>query len=162
MLTLLYITGSFWFGWLLGRAWPRGKEKPIFLRPVTRYQMTAPVQVAPLDHFGQWATWTHRFITFAEVLAHETGKGPRRLPSYSALSKATGFSWRHFEPYLDLLESGRVIYVERGGMYWTVDKRERRAALASLPYQGASRPPKFDWMRDSGMVRDKRDGVIAA
>ena len=134
---------------LAAARWLKASEKPIFLRRRTRYPMTPGVRVAPTSHFEQWVLWTHRFMLFCEVLAHERGKPPGRLPSYADFGKATGISWRKFEPYLEALENGGVVYVERGGMSWAVGKGARRAQLTALPYPSDRRPPRFPFARDT-------------
>jgi len=145
------LTLGLYAGVWLGRHWPA--EKPLYARPrLTRFAMTPLVKVAPTGHFDQWLTWTRRFVLFAELLAHETGRPPNQLPSMHLMRAMTGMSARHFEPYLKVLRDGHVIYtVDRVGSWWiNPNKRARRDALAALPYPGLSRPPRFPFTRDSG------------
>ena len=137
-------------GIALGQWWKRS-DKPIFLRAVTQYAIPG-VSMAANDHYEQWRIWTLHFATLSDSIAREHKRQTNQLASVGNLKRATGQSARHFQPYLDVLEQGRVIIViDKVGTYWNVDRRARREAIAALPFSGESRPPRFDFTRDSGI-----------
>ncbi len=150
---MLELAGAFtlgmYAGWFMGQRW-RGSDKPIFTRPIIRFAMTPPVKLASYDHFAQWQLWTRRFVLFCELVGRENGYDANQLPSRATLKKTAGVSDRHFAPYLSVLREGKLIFViDRVGAWWTVNGRERRDALASLPYSGLSRPPRFPFARST-------------
>lgn len=122
------------------------RAKPLRLVPMRTYAYTAPASIEPMDHSAQWRVWTHRFITFSEMVSRERGKRIDRLPSYRDYAAALGdrrFD-RHLRPYIQLLAAHGVIVVsERGGAWWAMGKAGRRAALPYLPYPRDARPPRW-------------------
>lgn len=120
-----------------------GLSGPMVLR---RYDFKPPVQVVPMSHLQQWEMWTHRAVTFFEIVAREVGEPRGFLPSYTALERVSGLSRSVFKPYYKVLSEGNVIVtMNRSGSYWNMGKEARRKALGRLPYPTTKRPPRFDF-----------------
>ena len=128
------------------RLWQTLPARPLRLLPLTTFNFSPPVSVQ--TNVDPWRLWTRAYIGLCEHLTRHASD-PRRLPGRERLQEATGASWRTWMPYNTVLQSGGlVVNLGAAGRYWVVGRRERRLALAGLPYPASHAPPMFKWSKE--------------